>query len=204
MVQALGGKGNVVFTGGPAGVAVGVQELQGIKAVFDAYPDMHLLTGYDQYIVTNWDPATAQTAMTAALAQYPQIDGVISNYGTDADAIVRAFQAAGRPLVPLATLEEVGLSCNYPTLLESNPKYQLGTLSSRNWLGRIAARKAIAAAEGVPNTEPNLFNLTFVTDTLTGATPYCDPTLNTSEFSAQDSSNQLTPDQLRQYGKPTQ
>jgi ribose transport system substrate-binding protein len=199
MTQALGGKGNVVFLGGPAGVAVGTQELQGIKTVFDANPGMKLLTGYTDWAVTNWDPATAQKAMAALLAKDPQIDGVISNYGTDADAAVAAFQAANRPLVPIATLEEVGLSCNYPTAHGSNPKYQLGTLSSRNWLGRIAARKAIAAAEGIPNTEPSQFNLSLYTDTLTGATPVCDSTLPP----AQDSSNQITNDELNQYGKPT-
>lgn len=198
MVQALKGTGNVVFLGGPAGVAVGTQELQGIKAVFDANPGMKLLTGYTDWAVTNWDPATAQTATAALLAKDPQIDGVISNYGTDADSVVRAFTAAGRPLVPIATLEEVGLSCNFATLQGSNPKYQLMTISSRNWLGRIAARKAIAAAEGLTNTEPSSYDLPTYTNTLSAA-PVCDSTLP----AAQDSSNFLTNDDLTQWGKPT-
>jgi ribose transport system substrate-binding protein len=198
MVQALGGKGNVVFLGGPAGVAVGVQELEGIKSVFDANPGMVMLTGYTEYAVTNWDPATAQKAMAALLAKYPQIDGVISNYGTDGDAAIRAFTAANRPIVPLATLEEVGLSCGFAKLQATNPKYQLATISSRNWLGRVAARKAIAAAEGIANSEPSLFDLPIITDTLKGA-PACDSTLP----EAQDSSNFLTKDELDQWGKPT-
>jgi ribose transport system substrate-binding protein len=198
MVTALKGTGNVVFLGGPAGVAVGTQELQGMKTVFDANPGMKLLTGYTDWGVTNWDPATAQKVMAALLAKYPQIDGVISNYGTDADAAVRAFQAAGRPLVPIATLEEVGLSCNFATLQAKNPKYQLATISSRNWLGRIAARKAIAAAEGIPNTEPSSYDLPIYTNTLSAA-PVCDSALP----AAQDSSNFLTNAELTQWGKPT-
>lgn len=196
MVQALGGKGNVVFLGGPAGVAVGAQELQGIKQVFDQNPGMKLLTGYTEWGVTNWDPATAQKAMAALLAKYPQIDGVISNYGTDADSAVHAFQQANRPLVPIATLEEVGLSCGFAALQGSNPKYQLSSISSRNWLGRIAARKAIAAAEGLTNDEPSKLTLPIFTDTLK-APPTCDSTLP----AAQDSSNFLTSAELTQYGK---
>jgi ribose transport system substrate-binding protein len=169
-----------------------------MKAVFDANPGMKLLTGFTDWSVTNWDPATAQKAMAALLAKYPQIDGVISNYGTDADAAVRAFQAAGRPLVPIATLEEVGLSCNFASLQGANAKYQLMTISSRNWLGRIAARKAIAAAEGLTNSEPSSYDLPVYTDTLSAA-PVCDSTLP----AAQDSSNFLTNDELTQWGKPT-
>ena len=53
---------------------------------------------------------------------------------------------------------------------KSNPQFQLATISSRNWLGRIAARKAIAAAEGLPNKEPSRYTLPFFEDTLGGRT----------------------------------
>jgi ribose transport system substrate-binding protein len=86
------------------------------------------------------------------LAKYPAINGVISDYGTDALAETRAFAAAGRPLVPIATLEANGLGCLYQQKsASSGSAFQLATISSRNWLGRIAVRKAIAAAEGVPD-----------------------------------------------------
>ena len=100
--------------------------------------------------------------------------------------------------MPLATLEEVGLSCGFTALHATNPKYQLSSISSRNWLGRVAARKAIAAAEGIANTEPSSFDLPVFTDTLK-APPVCDKTLP----EAQDSSNFLTKDELDQWGKPT-
>jgi hypothetical protein len=60
MVKALHGKGNVVFTGGPAGNPVGLGQLKNIVRVFAKYPKMHLLTGKTSFGVTNWDPATAQ------------------------------------------------------------------------------------------------------------------------------------------------
>ena len=193
MVKALKGHGNVVFTGGPAGSAVGIGQLAAIVKVFARYPGMHLLTGTKSWPVTNWDPATAQKATAALLAKYPKIDGIISNYGTDALASVRAFQAANRKLVPITTLDANGLSCIY-----QKAGIPLSTISSRNWLGRIAARKAIAAAEGVQNTEPNTYPLPFYEDTL-GNKP-----LQCNKGAAPDfyPSNQITTAQISQFGKP--
>ena len=111
--------------------------------------------------MTNWDPATAQKQMSALLAKYTKIDGIISDYGTDALAATRAMQAANRKLVPIGTLDANGLSCLYKKVHKSNPQFQLATISSRNWLGRVAARKAIAAAQGLPNKEPSRYELPF-------------------------------------------
>ena len=195
MVKALHGKGNVVFTGGPAGNPVGAEELQGVVKVFSKYPGMHLLTGKSNWAVTNWDPATAQKVTGALLSRYPKIDGIISNYGADALASVRAFQAANRKLVPIATLTANGLSCAY-----QKAHVALATVSGRNWLGRIAARKAIAAAEGLQNGEPSKYNLPFYEDTLHGLPYKCNPSKTlASDF---DVSNRLTPAQIAQYGKP--
>ncbi len=102
MVKLLDGKGNVVFLGGPAGNPVTTGQLKSIVKVFAKYPKMKLLTGKTTWPVTNWDPATAQKQMSALLAKYPKIDGIISDYGTDALAATRAFQAANRKLVPIA------------------------------------------------------------------------------------------------------
>jgi ribose transport system substrate-binding protein len=200
MADTLGGTGKIVYLGGPAGVAVGLQQLQGITEVLADHPDIELLTGTTDYAITNWDPATAQQAMTALLNQFPQIDGVISNYGTDADAAVRAFQAAGRELVPIATLEANALACAFDELKAANPKYELATISSRNWLGRIAARKAIAGAQGIANEEPSLYQLPLFEDTVNGLAPRCDESLAPDQYL----SNQLTAEDLATYGTTTQ
>lgn len=200
MADRLGGTGKIVYLGGPAGIAVGLQQLDGINEVLAGYPDIELLTGTTDFAVTNWDPATAQQTMTALLSQYPEIDGVISNYGTDADAVVRAYQAAGRELVPIATLEANALACSFDALKATNPKYELATISSRNWLGRIAARKAIAGAQGIANEEPSWYELPLFEDTANGLAPQCDETLAPDQYL----SNQLTADDLTTYGTTTQ
>ena len=193
MVKALHGKGNVIYTGGPAGNPVGAEQLAGIVAVFKKHPGMKLLTGDKSWPVTNWDPATAQKVTSALLAKYPKIDGIISNYGTDALASVRAFQAANRKLVPITTLDANGLSCIY-----QKAGIPLSTISSRNSLGRIAARKAIAAAEGVQNTEPNTYPLPFFEDTLGNKPLKCDKAAAPDFYP----SNQITTAEISKYGKP--
>jgi len=193
MVKALKGHGNVVFTGGPAGSAVGVGQLAAIVKVFARYPGMHLLTGTKSWPVTNWDPATAQKATAALLAKYPKIDGIISNYGTDALASARAFQNAGRKLVPVTTLDANALSCLY-----KKAGVAMSTRSSGNWLGRVAARKAIAPAVGLPNGEPSDYNLPFFEDTLAGKPLQCNPKAP-DDFYA---SNRLTLTTIAKYGKP--
>jgi len=197
MVQALHGKGNVIFLGGPAGSPVGEDQLKTIDAVFAKHPGMKLLTGTTSYAVTNWDPATAQKVTAALLAKYPKIDGIIANFGTDALAAIRAFQAAGRSLVPTAALDANGLSCLYQTTRKSAPQFQIATISNRNWLGRIAARKAIAAAEGLPNNEPARITLPFYENTLSSSKTYCNSKLSPDFYL----SDNISPADVAKYGK---
>ena len=198
MADALGGEGKIVYLGGPAGVAVGLDQLAGMNEVLADYPGIELLTGTDDYAVTNWDPQVAQETMTALLGQFPEIDGVITNYGTDAVGVIRAFEAAGRELVPMTSLEANQLACEFAELKAANPKYELATISSRNWLGRVAVRKAIAAAQGVENNEPSRYPLPLFEDTLGGLDPVCDPTLAPDQYL----SNELSAEDLEQFGVP--
>ena len=45
MVKALHGKGNVIYTGGPAGNPVGADQLRRSSRCSPSYPGMQLLTG---------------------------------------------------------------------------------------------------------------------------------------------------------------
>jgi ribose transport system substrate-binding protein len=199
VAKALHGEGNVVFLGGPAGNPVSAHELAGVVETFKKYPKIKLLTGDKEWPVTNWDSAMIQQQMTALLGKYPKIDAVINDSdGFAALGVVRAYQAADKPLVPLASLEANGLACEYLKLKDKNPNFQIGTISSRNWIGRIAARKAIAAAQGIPNSEPTRFNLGIFEDSLGGRTPICDPAAGPDTFN----SNQLSAAELAKYGKP--
>ena len=93
----------------------------------------------------------------------------------------------------MTTLDANALSCLY-----KKAGVAMSTRSSGNWLGRVAARKAIAAAEGLPNGEPSDYNLPFFEDTLAGKPLQCNPKAP-DDFYA---SNKLTLATIAKYGKP--
>jgi ribose transport system substrate-binding protein len=176
VIEATGGEGNVVFLGGPAGNPVSGNALKGIQDTFKDHPKMTLLTGYADWPVTNWDAAQVQQAMSAMLAKYPKIDAVINDSdGFATMGVIRAYQAANKPLVPVASLEANALACEYDKLKGEQPNFQIGTISGRNWIGRVAARKAIAAFQGIENKEPARFDLGIFESSLKGGkAPVCD------------------------------
>ena len=62
--------------------------------------------------------------MTALLNKYPKIDAVINDSdGFASLGVVRAYQSANKPLVPLASLEANGLACEYEKQKASNRQF---------------------------------------------------------------------------------
>lgn len=174
MATAIHGKGNVVYLGGPAGNPVGLGMLQGFQQVFAKYPGIKLLTGYHDWAVMNWDPAQAQQVMSALLAKYPKIDGVLSEDGPSMVGAMRAFVNANRPMVPFTGLQANEFACAYDSYRAANPDLQIASIKQRIWMGRIAARKAIAAAEGIADNEPSVIKQPLFENSLTGPKPQCD------------------------------
>lgn len=197
VAEKLDGTGKVVYLGGPAGNPVSVGTLKGIGAVFADYPDIELLTGSDTFPATNWDPAQAQNIMASLIAKNPQIDAVITDDGSSGQGALRAFASSGRALPVMATLESNALGCAYAEATASNPSLEVATISARNWLGRIAARKAVAAASGLPQDDPTQFDLPLFEDSSAGNPPKCDPSVSPETFF----SNELSPDDIATYGK---
>jgi len=160
--------GNLVFLGGPAGTLVSIQEFEGLQEVLADNPQINLLT--PEFVVTNWDPAQAQQAMAGLLAQFPEIDAIIADYGAAAAGVIRAYEAAGLSMPLLATTDDNSLSCNFDALKAEMAEYELATVSSRTWIGRVALRKAVAAYYGGSNDEPSIYELAIVEDS-TGTAP---------------------------------
>jgi ribose transport system substrate-binding protein len=177
IAKHLNGKGNVIVLGGTPGNPSTMAESVGWKRVFTKYPGIKVLEGP---VVTNWDPAEAQRVMSGLLAKYDKIDAVYSDYGLGSMGALRAFVAAGRP-IPLWTSQDANeLGCFWRDHKPSNPNFQLGNTSGRNWIVRIALRKGVAAVEGIPNTEPSIINLPLIEDSFSSdpkLQPACDPAL---------------------------
>ena len=143
---------------------------------------------------SNWDAAYEQRAMAGALTKYPEIDALVSDYGVASKGGVRAFVNAGRPIPPLATsATDNELGCMWLQYHESNPDFHLLTLDGTTTVVRIAARKALAAVNGLPDNEPEQFELPTFIDTRNGKLPTCREDLPPDA----DLSSALSPDQLQ-------
>lgn len=173
----LKGKGNVIVLGGTPGNPTSAAEAVGWKEVFAKYPDIKVLEGP---VTTNWDPAETQRVMSGLLAKYPQIDAVYSDYGLGSMGALRAFVAAGRKVPLWAAQDANELGCFWQEHKADNPDFQMGNVSGRNWIVRLALRKAVAATQGIDNTEPSIIELPLVEDSFSAdpkLQPACDKSL---------------------------
>ena len=176
IAKTLKGQGKVVFLGGTPGNLQSQAELEGIKKVFASYPKIELLGGGP--VDTNWDPAETQKVVSGLLTRYPEIDGIMSDYGGGSVGGIRAFINAKRTLVPWAANDANEFACLWQENKATNPGYEMMTVSSRTWLVRVALRKAVAKAEGLDDSEPSIINVPIVEDsTNPKLPPKCDPSL---------------------------
>jgi ribose transport system substrate-binding protein len=157
MVKALNGKGNVIVDGGTPGNPMTASQAVGWKEVFAKNPGIKVLEGP---VDTNWDPALAQKLTAAEIAKFGQIDGMMA----ETTGPIRAFLAAGKPIPAWAGQDLNELSCLWQDNHAANPSFKLATASAHTWLARLALRKAVAAAEGLSNTEPSLINMNMSED----------------------------------------
>ena len=92
LARMLGGQGNVIMVTGVPGTTVDTQRNQGAEEVWRRNPGIKVVNRF----AGMWDSSVAQKNTAAVIASLPRIDGVWSQGGTD--GVLKAFQAAGRPL----------------------------------------------------------------------------------------------------------
>ena len=92
VVDALGGKGNIVTFGIKPGIGTAVDQEAAIKAVLAKNPGIKQLA-FDYGQVST---SVGKTLMEAWLQTYPQIDGVLGWSGTEIRGAVEAAKEAGR------------------------------------------------------------------------------------------------------------
>jgi ribose transport system substrate-binding protein len=197
MAKQMGGKGNLLFMGGPAGNTVDQGSVTGILEELKKYPDIKVLENLSpkSWPVTNWDPAQAQKLMSSLLAKYPQIDGLIDGYGANVPGEIKAFKDAGRKIPPIITIQLNALSCEYAKDKGTKDAFELASISNRNWTGRLAVRHAVAAANGIENNDPGLMALPLLEDsTQAGMEPKC----YEGKSPDYDPSNEMTDEQLQE------
>lgn len=148
----------------------------------------------DAPMASSWDPAFEQKAMSGALTKYPEIDAYASDYGNATKGTLKAFVNAGRPIPPIATsATDNELGCMWLELKDTNPDFELFTVDGTTTVVRTAARKALAALNGLPDTYPEAFQLPILIDTANGILPECREDLPPDA----DLSSNLTDEELK-------
>jgi ribose transport system substrate-binding protein len=178
-IEQMGGKGQLLYEGGPAGNTVSANTAKGVLEVVEENPGVELVEpiSEEQWPVTNWDPAEAKKVTASLIAKHPEIDGMVNDYGATAQAAIQAFQAAGKPVPPTASTEANALACTWKEAKEGGEEFPLLTISSRNWLGRYAVQWAVAEASGgeTPALKNNgIIPLGIYEDSVGGKEPKCD------------------------------
>jgi ribose transport system substrate-binding protein len=180
VIEQMGGKGKLLYEGGPAGNTVSSNAAEAVAEVVEENPGVELVEpiSSEEWPVTNWDPAETKKVTAAILAKHPEINGLVNDYGASAEAEIQAFQAAGVKVPAIATSESNSLGCSWEEAKEKGEEFPLLTISSRNWLGRYAAQTAIAEASG--GTPPALKNNGIIDlgqweNSVSGKKPVCKP-----------------------------
>ncbi|MDR3514538.1 MAG: substrate-binding domain-containing protein [Azospirillaceae bacterium] len=139
LIDAIGGKGNIIILNGPAGVSVSDDRRKGAEPVLQAHPDVKILAESN----TAYNVAPAQEAVTNLLFNNAQIDGVLALAGPLATGAVLAFEKQGHPVVP-TTGENAR---QFLELWKKDGMKGWATMQP-NWLGALALDAALTALQG--------------------------------------------------------
>ena len=185
-------KGTVIFLGGTAGVTSSQNYFDGFRDGLKSHSDLKLLS--DQYVVTNWNPVDAKKAAVGLIAKYGKIDGIATDYGVTALAVIEAFEEANLPPPAIATIaSDNELNCRYLADKKAGKAFRYFSLDGTTSMIRVALRRAVSDFEGTPNDEP-LSAVGFVyADSEKGLDPKCD---SAAPLDA-DLSSSLPPEKLK-------
>jgi ribose transport system substrate-binding protein len=167
LVKALNGKGNVLNLGGPPANSQSLAEYNGMQSVLKAYPDIKFV-GTTPYEVTNWDAAQTQKVVTAALAKYPKIDAITTDFGAALASSFPAFAQAGRQIPAIATEDANQLACVWQQNKDKGSAFKLFTVSSQNAMSRLAVDVAVAKATGGVVPSSTVYPQTAFEDSVSG------------------------------------
>lgn len=145
VVDAIGGKGNVVILEGPIGTSAQLQRLEGNMNVLKKYPDVKILAQKP----ANWNREQALSTMENWLQTYPdQINGVISHNDEMALGAIQALEAKGVKL-PVGSVDAIKDACQ--AIKEG--RLDATVFQDAHLEGRLGVRVAYQVATGNPPPE---------------------------------------------------
>jgi ribose transport system substrate-binding protein len=148
LMEQLGCEGNLIVLNGVTGNSTSDARRQGLLDAIAACPD----GGENVTILAEEDGAWAydqgKQAVERMLAAYPEIDGVWSQGGAMTQGAIEAFEAAGRPLVPMTGEDNNGFMLYWQERLEDG--FKAMAASEPTWQSRVALQAALRILEGYP------------------------------------------------------
>jgi ribose transport system substrate-binding protein len=167
ILKNLPNGGNVLFLSGPAGNSQGIIEGQALHSVLDP-TGKYTFIGQQPFEVTNWDPSLTQQVLTAAIAKYPKIDVIASDFGPSLVGALPAFENSNRSIPALVTSDGNVLSCFWEDHKAKNPDFKLFTVATGNDNARLAVQWAIAKATGGTPPSDTQFEAPVFEDSVSG------------------------------------
>ncbi len=117
--------------------------------------------------------------LTAAIAKYPKIDVIVSDFGPSLVGALPEFEKSGRSIPALVTSDGNVLSCFWEDHKATNPDFKLFTVATGNDNARLAIDWAVALATGGTPPASKQFEAPVFEDSVSG-TPHpvtCDSSL---------------------------
>jgi len=167
IVDNLPDGGNVLMLSGPPGNSQGEDEAVGLASVLDP-TGKYTMIGEQPFAPTNWDPAETQQVLTAAIADNPQIDVIVSDFGPSLVGALPAFEDSGRSIPAIATSDGNLLACFYEDNKADNPDFDLFTISTQNDHARLAIQWAVALATGGQTPADEVYPSSAFENSITG------------------------------------
>jgi ribose transport system substrate-binding protein len=145
--KALPDGGNILILSGPKGNSQGTLMSEELRKELGA-DGKYTFIGEEPFEVTNWDPALSQKVLTAAIAKYPQIDGIASDFGPSLVGALPEFTKAGKKIPALATSDGNVLGCFWTDQKAAGNEFPMMTVQTGNDHARTAIDYAVAVATG--------------------------------------------------------
>jgi ribose transport system substrate-binding protein len=145
--KALPDGGNVLVLSGPKGNSQGTLMSEELRKELGA-DGKYKFIGEEPFEVTNWDPALSQKVLTAAIAKYPQIDAIASDFGPSLVGALPEFTKAGKKIPALATSDGNVLGCFWEDQKAAGNEFPMLTVQTGNDHARTAIDYAVAEATG--------------------------------------------------------
>lgn len=148
LMEQLECEGNIIVLNGVTGISTSDQRRQGLLDAIAACPD----GGANVTILAEEDGAWAydqgKQIVERMLAAYPDIDGVWSQGGAMTQGAIEAFEAAGRPLVPMTGEDNNGFMLDWQERIPDG--FQAMAASEPTWQSRVALQAALRILQGMP------------------------------------------------------